>query len=65
MVEQDLQATDPAGHQSTNADIEEDVSIGAAPEALAWASTRGGTGQSRHDALAYRMDAHHPDGSLP
>ena len=42
MVEQDLQATDPAGYQSTNADIEEDVAIDAAPEALAWAFTRGG-----------------------
>ena len=34
--------TDPATHQPTKADLEEDVSIDATPEALAWAVTRGG-----------------------
>ena len=38
MAGQDLKATDPAAHQPTKADI----GIDAAPEALAWAVTRGG-----------------------
>ena len=38
MVERNLKATDPAAHQPTKADI----GIDAAPEALAWAVTRGG-----------------------
>ena len=42
MVERDLKATDPAAHQPTKADMEEDVSMDATPEALAWAVTRGG-----------------------
>ena len=42
MVERDLKATDPPAHQPTKADMEEDVSIDAAPEALAWAVTPGG-----------------------
>ena len=33
---------DPAAHQPSKSDLEEDVSIDAAPEALAWAVTRGG-----------------------
>ena len=33
---------DPAAHQPTKAEMEVDVSIDAAPEALAWAVTRGG-----------------------
>ena len=36
-------AVDPAAYQPTKADMEADVSIDAAPEALAWAVTRGGT----------------------
>jgi hypothetical protein len=42
MVDQDRRATDPAAHQPTKSDMEADVSIDAAPEALAWAVTRGG-----------------------
>ena len=42
MVEQDVKATDPAAHQPSKAEMEEDVSIDATPEALAWAVTRGG-----------------------
>ena len=42
MAEQDVRATNPAAHQPTKADMEEDVSIDATPEALAWAVTRGG-----------------------
>ena len=42
MVEQDLKATDPAAHQPTKADMEEDAGVDATPEALAWAVTRGG-----------------------
>ena len=33
---------DPAAHQPSKAELEEDVSINATPEALAWAVTRGG-----------------------
>ena len=43
MADRDLKATDPAAHQPTKADMQEDVSIDAAPEALAWATTRGGS----------------------
>lgn len=42
MVEQDQRVSDPAAHQPTKADMEEDVSIDAPPEALARAVTRGG-----------------------
>ena len=43
MAEQDVRAADPAAHQPTKAEMEEDVSIDATPEALAWAVTRGGS----------------------
>ena len=36
------QPSSPAAHQPTKAELEEDVGIDAAPEALAWAVTRGG-----------------------
>ncbi|MCY4442347.1 MAG: hypothetical protein OXE53_19330 [Deltaproteobacteria bacterium] len=42
MVDEDRRVTDPAAHQPTKADLEEDVSIDATPDALAWAVTRGG-----------------------
>ena len=42
MVDQDRRVTDPAAHQPTKADLEEDVAIDATPEALAWAVTRVG-----------------------
>ena len=45
MAERDLKATDPAAHQPTKADMEEDVSVDATPDALAWAVTRGGAGR--------------------
>ena len=32
----------PAAHQPSKAELEEDVSIDASPEALAWTVTRGG-----------------------
>ena len=51
MAEQDVRATDPAAHQPTKADMEEDVSIDAAPEALAWAVTRGGAEHREKDAV--------------
>ena len=38
----------PAAHQPSKAGMEEDVSIDATPEALAWAVTRGGA--ERRDA---------------
>ena len=37
---------DPATHQPSKAEIEEDASIDATPEALAWAVTRGGAERS-------------------
>ena len=43
----------PAANQPTKAELEEDVSIDAAPEALAWAVTRGG---------AERRDGKEPKG---
>lgn len=33
---------DPADHQSSRSELEEDVSIDATPESPAWAVTRGG-----------------------
>ena len=33
---------DPSAHQPSKAELEEDVSINATPEVLAWAVTRGG-----------------------
>lgn len=41
MVEEGTRVSDPATDQPTKADMEEDVSIDATPEALAWAVTRG------------------------
>ena len=37
----------PAAHQPSKSELEEDVSVNATPEALAWAVTRGGA--ERHD----------------
>ena len=34
--------TNPAAHQPSKAELEQDVSVNATPEALAWAVTRGG-----------------------
>ena len=42
------QPSSPAAHQPSKAELEEDVSIDATPEALAWAVTRGGS--ERRDA---------------
>ena len=36
----------PAAHQPSKAELEEDVSIDATPETLAWAVTRGGAKRS-------------------
>ena len=33
----------PVAHQPSKAELEEDVSVDATPEALAWAVTRGGS----------------------
>ena len=40
-MERDSTVT-PANHQPSKAEIEEDVSVDATPEALAWTLTRGG-----------------------
>lgn len=50
MADRDLRATDPAAHQPTKADMEEDVAIDATPEALAWAVTQGGAERREKDA---------------
>ena len=42
MAERDLKATDPAAYPPRKTDMEADAGIDAAPEALAWAVTRGG-----------------------
>ena len=34
--------SDPAVHRASKTEMEEDVGLGALPEALAWAVTRGG-----------------------
>ena len=39
----------PAAHQPSKAELEEDVSVDATPESLAWAVTRGGA-ERREDA---------------
>ena len=49
MVDRDLTATDPAAHQPTKAEMEEDVSIDATPDALAWAVTRVGSERQKDD----------------
>lgn len=36
----------PAAHQPSKAELEEDMSVDATPEALAWAVTRGGAKRS-------------------
>jgi len=51
MADRDRRVSDPAAHQPTKADLEEDVSITAAPEALAWAVTRGGAERDQDDSL--------------
>ena len=40
---------DPAAHQPTKAELEEDARIDATPEALAWAVTRGGATRAKPD----------------
>ena len=39
---------DPAAHQPSKTELEEDIGVDASPEALAWAVTRGGA--ERRDA---------------
>ena len=41
---------DPAAHQPSKAQLEEDVSIDATPESLAWAVTRGGAERKDDDS---------------
>ena len=40
---------DPTTHQPSKAELEEDVSIDATPESLAWAVTRGGAERKDDD----------------
>ena len=40
---------DAATHQPSKAELEDDVSIDATPEALAWAVTRGGADRCHRD----------------
>ena len=46
--------TDPAAHQPTKAEMEEDVSIDATPDALAWTLTRGGAERREPEASKKR-----------
>ena len=51
MTREGRRVNDPAAHQPSKAELEEDVSIDAPPEALAWAVTRGGAkrwGEGKH-----------------
>ena len=41
---------DPAAHQPSKAELEEDVGVDATPEALAWAVTRGGVERKDDDS---------------
>ena len=41
---------DPAAHQPSKAELEEDVDIDATPEALAWAVTRGGAERRKSES---------------
>ena len=43
---------DPAAHQPSKAELEEDVRIESTPEALAWATIRGGA--ERRDDTKHR-----------
>ena len=43
MAERNTRVVEPPSHQLTTADIDENVSIGTTPEALAWNATRGGS----------------------
>ena len=42
MTREGKRVNDPAAHQPSKAEMEEDAAIDATPEALAWAVTRGG-----------------------
>ena len=42
---------DAAAHQPSKKELEEDVSIDATPEALAWAVTRGGAERRQEDSV--------------
>ena len=45
---------DAAAHQPSKSELEEDVGIDAAPEALAWAVTRGGAQRRKDTAPTQR-----------
>ena len=47
MVEDGTRVSDPAFHQPTKADMQDDASIDATPEAQAWAVTRGGAARQQ------------------
>ena len=47
-MERDPKAN-PAAHQPSKAELEEDVGVNASPEALAWAVTRGGAAKQRSE----------------
>ena len=48
MAERDERVANPAAHQPTKAELEDDVGVDATPEAFAWAVKLGGT--ERRDA---------------
>ena len=50
MAERDLKASDSATHQPTKAELEEEMSIDATPEALAWAAPCGAAARQEDKA---------------
>ena len=47
MVEDGTRVSDPASHRPAKADMQDDASIDATPEAQAWAVTRGGAARQQ------------------
>ena len=53
----------PATHQPSKAELEEDVSIDATPESLAWAVTRGGADRCANTQASLRAKGNVADSS--
>ena len=51
MAKQDMRIADPAAHRPTKTNMEADVSIDGAPEALEWAVTRVGAERREDESL--------------
>ena len=53
----------PAAHQPSKSELEEDVSIDATPESLAWAVTRGGADRCANTQASSRAKGNVADSS--